>query len=77
VTSTSTDWVGLVVCIGGVAYSARFLADPKYCSKVIHKVYKPSDDKTEKTRTMNARIAAAVVLVAFAYYTVSILLGRA
>jgi hypothetical protein len=61
-------WVGFAICAGGAAYSARMLFDTNYAFKIIHKTYKKSDQASEKMRLLNARIAAGVVFVGFAYF---------
>ncbi len=68
---TSLDyprWIGLAICAGGAIHSARMVFDPHYCLRIIRRIYKPSDQQTEGTRLVTARIAAAVGLVAFANY---------
>lgn len=60
--------MGAAICLGIAACAARALFDAKYCSKIIHRVYKYSDQPTEKVRLRNARIAATVVLVMSTYY---------
>jgi len=44
------------------------LFDTNYAFKIIHKTYKKSDQASEKMRLLNARIAAGVVFVGFAYF---------
>jgi len=61
-------WVAVAISIGIATHSGRVLFDAKYCIKLIHKVYKCSDEPTEKARLLRGRLAAAVVLVVSAYY---------
>jgi len=61
-------WFGLAVWAGIVAQAALVLFNDKYCDFLLSKIYRRSDEPTEKRRVRDARIAAAVVGVAAIYY---------
>lgn len=72
----SDSWIGLTICTVGAIYSARVLFDLSYCLKVIHRVYRASDDQTERIRVRGTRLTATVTLVAFSYYAARIIFTR-